>query len=88
MQHLNEEDIAAFVKNWKTTDELGASDTGNDSEDNGDDSFEVCCLFELLVSEVSLWVCCSSVWRHLCMSAEGIKPLALGLCMFFIIRCQ
>jgi hypothetical protein len=34
MQHLSEEDIAASVKNGKTTDELGASD----SEDNRDDS--------------------------------------------------
>jgi hypothetical protein len=41
VQHLNEEDIAASVKNEKTTDELGASDIGSDSEDNGDDSCEV-----------------------------------------------
>jgi hypothetical protein len=41
-QHLSEEkDIAASVKNGKTADELGASDTGSDSEDNGDDSCEV-----------------------------------------------
>jgi hypothetical protein len=37
MQHLSEEDITASVKNGKTTDELGASD----SEDNSDDSCEV-----------------------------------------------
>jgi hypothetical protein len=41
VQHLSEEDIAASVKNGKTTDELGASDTGSNSEDNGDDSCEV-----------------------------------------------
>jgi hypothetical protein len=40
-QHLSEEDIATSVKNGKTTDELGASDTGSDSEDNSDDSCEV-----------------------------------------------
>jgi hypothetical protein len=40
-RRLIEEDIAASVKNGKTTDELGASDTRSDSEDNGDDSCEV-----------------------------------------------
>jgi hypothetical protein len=33
-----EEDIAASLKNGKTTDECGASDTESDSGDNGDDS--------------------------------------------------
>jgi hypothetical protein len=40
-QHLTKEDIAASVRNGKATDELGASDIGNDSEDNGDNSCEV-----------------------------------------------
>jgi hypothetical protein len=40
-QHLSEEDIAASMKNGKTTEELGASGTGSDSEDNGDNSCEV-----------------------------------------------
>jgi hypothetical protein len=40
-QHLSEEDIAASVNNGKTAEELGASDTGSDSEGNGNDSCEV-----------------------------------------------
>jgi hypothetical protein len=35
MQHISDEDIAASVKNRKTTDEPLASDTGSDSEGNG-----------------------------------------------------
>jgi hypothetical protein len=40
-QHLSEEDIAASVKNGKTTDELEASDKRSDSEDSGDDPCEM-----------------------------------------------
>jgi hypothetical protein len=41
MATLSEEDIATSLKNVKTTDEIGASDTESDSEDNGDDCLEV-----------------------------------------------
>jgi hypothetical protein len=60
VQHLSEEDIAASVKNGKTTDELGASDTGSDSEGNGDDSCEVVVpkLSKVLenINEVMTWL--------------------------------
>jgi hypothetical protein len=52
-QRLSEEDIAASVKNGKTTAERGASDTGSDSEDNGDDSCCAVCTFSL---EVTIYV--------------------------------
>jgi hypothetical protein len=41
VQHLNEEDISASVKNGKKTDELGGTDTGTDLEYNDNDSCEV-----------------------------------------------
>jgi hypothetical protein len=37
---FSDEDVVASVKNGRTTDELGASDTGSDSENNGDESFK------------------------------------------------
>jgi hypothetical protein len=40
VQHLRGEALTAFVKNGKTTDKLGVSDTGRDSENNCDDSME------------------------------------------------
>jgi hypothetical protein len=60
VQHLSEEDIAASVKNVKTTDKLETSDTGSDSEDNGVDSCEVVIpeLSKVLenVNEVMTWL--------------------------------
>jgi hypothetical protein len=35
-KHFSEEDMAYSVTNGKTTDELEASDTGSDSENNYD----------------------------------------------------
>jgi hypothetical protein len=59
-QHLNEDDIAASVKDGKTTDRLGASDTGSDSEDNGDYTCEVMVpkLSKVLenINEVMTWL--------------------------------
>jgi hypothetical protein len=59
-QHLSQEDIAASVTNGKTTDELGASDTGSNSEDNGDYSCEVVVpkLSKVLenINEVMTWL--------------------------------
>jgi hypothetical protein len=59
-KHFSEEDIAASVKNGKTTDKLGASDTGSDSEDNGGDSCEVVVpkLSKVLenINEVMTWL--------------------------------
>jgi hypothetical protein len=41
MQHLTEEEVAAYVKNGKTCDELGVSDSRSGSENSSDYSCEV-----------------------------------------------
>jgi hypothetical protein len=41
VQHCSEGAVTASVKNGKADDELGAGDTGSDSENNTDDSCEV-----------------------------------------------
>lgn len=41
MQYLSQEDIEASVKTGKTTNKLGISDAGSESEDSGDDSCNV-----------------------------------------------
>jgi hypothetical protein len=60
VQHLSEEDIAASVRNGKTTDKLGAIDAGSVLEDNGDDSCEVVVpkLSKVLgnINEVMAWL--------------------------------
>jgi hypothetical protein len=59
-RHFSEEDIATPVKNGKTTDRLGASDTGSDSEGNGCDSCKVMVpkLSKVLenINEVMTWL--------------------------------
>jgi hypothetical protein len=59
-QHLGKEDTVSSMKNGKTTDALGTSDTGSDSENNGDDSCEVSVpkLRKLIenINEVMIWL--------------------------------
>jgi hypothetical protein len=59
-QHLGKEGIASSVKDGNKTDELGASDSGSDSEYNGDDSCEVLVpkLSKVLeiINEVMTWL--------------------------------
>jgi hypothetical protein len=41
LQSISVKKISVSLRNRKTTDEVGASDTKSDSEDNGDDSWEI-----------------------------------------------
>jgi hypothetical protein len=84
-QHLSEDDIAASVKNGKTTDELRTSDTGSDSEDTADYSCEVVIpkLSKVLenINEVMTWLGQQTDSEHLhLLHLVNIKQYALRKC--------